>query len=76
MSKVWKCDICGKIEPRTIRHLITSNPDVRVGSALNSEKYYAFNILPEDFCGECETKLERGIAQLISKMKKEAKEKA
>lgn len=73
MSRVWKCDICGKINPRTIRHLITQNPDVS-NKPLNTERYYAFNIIPEDFCDECQVKLERGIAKLIHEMQKEFKD--
>lgn len=72
MSKVFKCDICGKVEPRSIRHLIMSNPDVS-DKPLNKEKYYAFNIIPEDFCDECINKLEHRISGIVYEMKKEAK---
>ena len=73
MSRVWKCDVCGKINPRSIRHLCTSNPNVQSGSTLNSEKYYAFNIITEDLCDECLNKIERGIASMIYEMQKEHK---
>ena len=73
MSKVYKCDICGKIDPRSIRYLCAGNPDVS-SKPLNTEKYYAFNLFHDDICDECLYKLERKIATFISKMKAEERQ--
>lgn len=72
MSRVWKCDVCGKINPRSIRRLCTSNPSMD-DTPLNCEPYYAFNIINEDICDECLNKLERDIANRIHEMQKEIK---
>lgn len=73
MSRVYKCDICGAVEPRSIRHLCTSNPDVS-NEPLNKEKYYAFNLINEDICDECLYELERKISSFIYDMRAEKKE--
>lgn len=73
MSKVYKCDICGKVEPRSIRYLCAGNPDVNPNRPLNTEKYYAFNLFHDDLCDECMYKLERKIASFLSEMKSERK---
>lgn len=74
MSRVYKCDVCGKVEPRSIRYLVACNPDVS-NLPLNTEKYYAFNLFHDDLCDECLHKLERKIASYLYEMKKEAKDK-
>ena len=66
--KVWKCDICGKYEPRSIRRLVAENPDVST-KPLNSERYYAFNLFHGDFCDECLYQIERAIAKKIDEMR-------
>ena len=72
MSIVYKCDVCGKVEPRSIRRLIAENPDVS-SLPLNTEKYYGFNLFHDDLCDECLYKLERKISKFLYEMKKEAK---
>ena len=72
MSRIYKCDICGKVNPRSIRNLIAFNPDVS-DTPLNKEKYYGFNIINEDICDECLNQLERGISIMIRDMMKESK---
>lgn len=74
MSRVYKCDVCGKVEPRSIRYLCACNPDVSA-EPLNTAKYYAFNLFHDDLCDECLSKLERRISTCLYEMKKEAKEK-
>lgn len=64
MSQVWRCDVCGKINPRSIRHLCTSNPNVD-GSPLNSAEYYAFNTITEDLCDQCLNEAEAIIRNWI-----------
>lgn len=70
MSLVYKCDICGKYEPRSIRRLLAHNPDVSE-KPLNQEEYYAFNLFHGDFCDECLHQIERAIADKIYKMKEQ-----
>lgn len=72
MSKVYKCDVCGKVEPRSIRRLVAENPDVNQNMPLNTEKYYAFNLFYDDLCDECLYKLEKKISSFLYEMKKEA----
>ena len=72
MSKVYKCDVCGAVDPRSIRYLCAGNPDVS-SKPLNTEKYYAFNLFHDDLCDECLHKLERKISSWLYEMKKEAK---
>ena len=72
MSKVYKCDICGKVEPRSIRYLCAGNPDVS-DKPLNNKRHYAFNLFHDDLCDECLYKLERKIAIFLNVMKNEAR---
>ena len=73
--KVYKCDICGKVEPRSIRNIVAKNPDVNTKSVLNSQQYYGFNLFYDDFCNECLNKIERKISHAIVELKREYKEK-
>lgn len=75
MSKVFKCDICGKVEPRMIRRFVMLNPDVRPDQPLNKEEIYAFNIVHGDFCYDCMTKLERMLSMDIYHLQQEEKER-
>ena len=68
MSRVYKCDICGKYEPRSIRRIIAENPCPN-SSPLNKEKYYAFNLFCGDFCDECLYQIERAISMKIYELK-------
>lgn len=72
--KVWKCDICGKVEPRSIRRIVAFNPDVN-DSPLNSEEIYGFNLFYGEFCEDCLYKIERSISKEIDKLKRENDEK-
>lgn len=74
MSRVFQCDICGKVNPRIIRSLIAYNPDVS-DTPLNKEEFYGFNLFHDDLCDECLNKLERGIAKMLDEMRKEKKTK-
>lgn len=69
MSKVYKCDICGKYEPRSIRRILAKNPDVQPNSVLNKAEYYAFNLFYGDFCDDCLYEIERAISHKIFEMK-------
>lgn len=73
MSKVYKCDVCGKVEPRSIRRLVAENPDVNPNMPLNTGKYYAFNLFHDDLCDECLYQLEKKISSFLYEMKKEKK---
>lgn len=73
--KVYKCDICGKVEPRSIRNIVARNPEVDTKSVLNSEQYYGFKLFYGDFCDDCLHKIERKISLAIYDLKKEYKEK-
>lgn len=68
--RVWKCDICGEYEPRSIRRIRAENPDVS-DKPLNKEQYYAFNLFNGDFCDECLHQIERAIANKIDEMRRE-----
>ncbi len=72
--KVWKCDICGKVEPRSIRRIVAFNPDVN-DSPLNQEEIYAFNLFHGEFCDECLHKIERAISNEIYRLKRDNDEK-
>ena len=72
--KVWKCDICGKVEPRSIRRIVAFNPDVD-DSPINKEQIYAFNLFYGEFCEDCLYKLERAISNEIYRLKRENDEK-
>ena len=69
--KVYKCDICGKTEPRSIRNIIVKNPDVDENSQINNYEYYAFNLFYGDFCEDCLYELERFISIKVDEMKRE-----
>lgn len=69
--KVYKCDICGKVEPRSIRNIIAKNPNVDENSVLNNKEYYCFNLFYGDFCDECLHKIERKISSAIHDLKLE-----
>jgi len=69
--KVYKCDICGKVEPRSIRNIVAFNPDVDKNKPLNTEQIYGFNLFYGDFCEECLYKIERAISIKIDELKKE-----
>lgn len=69
--KVWKCDICGKVEPRSIRRIVEFNPDVDDSSPINKEQIYAFNLFYGEFCEDCLYKIERAIAIEIYRLKRE-----
>lgn len=71
MSQVYKCDICGKYEPRSVRRILARNPCPN-SSPLNKEEYYAFNLFSGDFCDECLHHIERAIARKIYELKEEA----
>ena len=51
MSKVYKCDICGKVEPSSIRNIVSLKPQVNKNEPLNTEKIYGFNLFFGDFYG-------------------------
>lgn len=72
MSRIYKCDVCGKVDPRSIRNLIAYNPDVS-DKPLNNERYYGFNLFHDDICDECLHKLERGIAKMLIDMREKEK---
>lgn len=69
MSQVYVCDICGKVNPRSIRRIISENPDVRADRPLNTEKHYAFNLFHEEMCDECLYEIEKCISHKIYEMK-------
>lgn len=70
--KVYKCDICGTYEPRSIRRFCSSNPEPNKNQPLNKEKYYGFNIIGVyELCDECMHKVERKISNIIFEMQKE-----
>lgn len=73
--KVYKCDICGKCEPRSIRNIIARNPAVNPKQPLNTAEYYGFNLFFGDFCEECLYKIERRINFIISDLKEEERKK-
>lgn len=68
--KVYKCDICGKYEPRSVRRIRAENPEPG-SSPLNKEQYYAFNLFGGDFCEECLYKIEKAISAKIYELKRE-----
>ena len=72
---VYKCDICGQVEPRSIRRIVSYNPDVDENSQINKERIYAFNLFYGEFCEDCLHALERTIADKIYELQRELKEK-
>ena len=68
--QVYKCDICGKVEPRSIRRIVAENPDVNE-SPLNGSRYYGFNLFYGEFCEDCLYKIERAISIKIDELKRE-----
>lgn len=68
MSQVYKCDVCGKYEPRSIRRILARNPQPN-SSPLNKEEYYAFNLFSGDFCDECLYEIEKAISKKIYEIK-------
>ena len=71
---VYKCDICGKVEPRSIRRIVAYNPQVDEKSQINKEKIYAFNLFYGEFCEDCLYTLERTISNKIYELQRELKE--
>lgn len=72
--KVYKCDICGAYEPRSIRRFVQSNPAPNKNQPLNTEQYYGFNLIGSyELCDECMHQVERKISGIIYKMQREQK---
>lgn len=71
MSKIFKCDCCGQLAPRSIRRIIAENPDVNVNEPLNNSRYYAFNLFTEDLCETCLHDVEMSIAKRIRELREE-----
>lgn len=69
--QVYKCDICGKVEPRSIRRIVANNPDVDEKSEINKHQYYGFNLFYGEFCEDCLYKIERAISDKIYELKME-----
>lgn len=74
MSQIYVCDICGKVNPRSIRRIRAENPDVS-DKPLNKERYYGFNLFSGDFCEGCLHLLERTISMRIVELQNEFRQK-